>query len=221
MRTPIEVTSKGATRWARGHPWIYASDVVSESGPPGVAPVIGPRGKPLGQALYSPKSEIRLRLLESRGDVAIDHAWWVTRIQAALDRRAGIDATAYRVVHAEGDGLPSLVIDRYDRWVVAQLLSAGLEARRAEVLEAIAVVLEPDGVLLRNDQRVRLYEGLEQGVELARGLVPESVAVREAGISYFAAPWTGQKTGAFLDQRPNRIRAGALMPEQGRGLDCF
>ncbi len=216
----IRVTSRGARRWAAGHPWIYRSDTVDTAADPGVVGVTDRRGKLLGQALYSPASEISLRLLEP-SDRPIDAAWWRDRLAACLARRAGIDATAYRVVHGEGDGLPSLVIDRYDRWVVAQFLSAGLETMRHEVLEAIHAVLRPDGVLLRNDASVRRHEKLPEEVLLAAGEVPQAIEVREADVRYLAALWTGQKTGAFLDQRPNRLRAGELTAPGGRALDCF
>jgi 23S rRNA (cytosine1962-C5)-methyltransferase len=125
------------------------------------------------------------------------------------------------VVHGEGDGLPSLVVDRYDRWLVVQLLSAGLETMRQPILAALAEVLEPEGILLRHDTGVRRHEGLDQEVVLAAGEVPEAIMVQEAGIRYLAAPWTGQKTGAFLDQRPNRVLAGNLTAAGGRALDCF
>ncbi len=215
------VGRRGADRWAHGHPWIFASDVTRGPDKPGVLLVTGPTGKPLGQALYSPESEIRLRLLDPRPKVRIDVQWWRQRIRAALERRAGIDATGFRVVHGEGDGLPSLVVDRYDRWLVAQLLSAGLETRRAEILEAIGLELAPAGILLRNDAPVRRHEGLPTAVELAHGTVPADIEIREGTVRYLAAPWTGQKTGAFLDQRANRVRAAALMPPGGTGLDCF
>ncbi len=214
------VSARGTARWAQGHPWIYASDVTEAPHAPGVVPVYDRRGKFLGQALHSPSSEIRLRLL-SPDDRPVDGAWWAERVAAALARREGIDATAYRVIHGEGDGLPSLVVDRYDRWVVAQLLSAGLEARRDEILDALRRVLAPEGILLRNDAPVRRHERLQQAVELVHGAVPEAIEVREGQVRYLAAPWSGQKTGAFLDQRPNRLRAGALAIEGGRALDCF
>jgi 23S rRNA (cytosine1962-C5)-methyltransferase len=125
------------------------------------------------------------------------------------------------VVHGEGDGLPSLVVDRYDRYAVVQLLSAGLETMRGEILEALETVLRPEGILLRHDAPVRRHEGLPESVDLAFGVVPEEVEVREAAVRYLAAPWTGQKTGAFLDQRPNRIRAGELAVAGGSALDCY
>jgi 23S rRNA (cytosine1962-C5)-methyltransferase len=214
------VSRRGADRWVRGHPWIYASDVTRSPDEPGVVSVEDPRGKFIGQALCSPRSEIRLRLLEHT-ERAVDEDWWTARIAAALARRGGIEATAYRVVHGEGDGLPSLVVDRYDKWVVGQLLSAGLETMRAAILGALVRVLTPAGILLRNDVAVRRHEGLAEQVELVHGAVPEDVEVSEGGIRYLAAPWSGQKTGAFLDQRPNRIRAGALAAPGGHALDCF
>lgn len=204
----------------RGHPWIYASDVSSAPEEPGLVAVEDPRGKFIGQALCSPRSEIRLRLLE-RTDRPVDAEWWVERLRRALDRRGAIDATAWRVVHGEGDGLPSLVVDRYDRWVVAQLLSAGLETMRGTIVEALVRVLGPEGVLLRNDVAVRRHEGLPERIELAVGSVPEEIEVREGAVRYFAAPWSGQKTGAYLDQRPNRLRAAELALPGGNALDCF
>ena len=214
------VSRRGADRWIQGHPWIYASDVLEAPAAPGLMTVQDRRGKVLGQALYSPRSEIRLRLL-ARSPRPIDAAWWDERLASALRRRAGIDASAYRVVHGEGDGLPSLIVDRYDRWLVVQLLSAGLETLREDILAALRRALAPDGILLRNDVAVRRHEGLPEGVELAYGSVPEEVEVREGEVRYFAAPWTGQKTGAFLDQRPNRMRAGELAVPGGAALDCF
>ena len=219
-RPQARVTDKGAARWVRGHPWIYRTDVTAEPGEAGIVAVFDSRGAFLGQALYSPRSEIRLRLLE-RSDRPIDAAWWREQIAQALARRLGIDATAYRVVHGEGDGLPSLVVDRYDRWLVVQLLSAGLETQREPVLDALESLLDPAGILLRNDVPVRRHEGLSLEVQAARGEVPEWIEVREGAVRYLAAPWTGQKTGAFLDQRPNRELAATLVPDGGTALDCF
>jgi len=224
QRSPATVTvaHRGVDRWRRGHPWIYRSDILDEAGAggPGVVHVADPDGRVIGQALHSPASQIRLRLLE-RSDRPIDAPWWTEQIAAAVARRGTPDGSAYRLVHGEGDGLPSLVVDRYDRWLVVQLLSAGLETMRQPILDALMAVCAPEGILLRNDVAVRRHEGLPETVELVRGAVPRQVEVREGTVRYLAAPWDGQKTGAFLDQRPNRIRAGALTPAGGRALDCF
>ncbi len=216
----VIVSAKGAARWQAGHPWIYRTDVYDEPrDTPGVVTVTDRRGRHLGQALYSPTSQIRLRLLTT-GRETIDATWWADRIAAAARRRAGIPATAYRVVHGEADGLPSLVVDRYGPYVVAQLLSAGLEQVRADVLDGIGAALAPEGILLRNDTTVRRHEGLPLEVTPAVGTVPDTVAVEEAGLRYLAAPHTGQKTGAFLDQRENRVLVGTHTGA-GRALDLF
>jgi 23S rRNA (cytosine1962-C5)-methyltransferase len=216
----VVVAATGAGRWQAGHPWIYRTDVYAEPrGEPGLVVVTDRRDHHLGQALYSPKSEIRLRLL-TRGREPTDTQWWTARIAAAAGRRSAIPATAYRVVHAEGDGLPSLVVDRYGPYVVAQLLSAGLEALRADVVGGIQAALAPDGILLRNDSAIRRHEGLPLEVEVACGSVPETVAVEEHGIHYLAAPHSGQKTGAFLDQRENRVLVSSYAGA-GRALDVF
>lgn len=218
--TAARVTPRGAERWVRGHPWIYRSEVLAGPETAGVVEVQDSRGRFIGQALYSPRSEIRLRLLD-RTDRSIDRGWWLEHLEACAARRAGIDATAHRLVHGEGDGIPSLIVDRYDRWLVVQILTAGLEAMRDAIVSALVEVLRPDGILLRNDAPARRREGLSSELIEAHGTVPQQVEVREGESKYLAAPWEGQKTGAFLDQRPNRLLAGRLMPEGGRALDCF
>jgi 23S rRNA (cytosine1962-C5)-methyltransferase len=217
----VIVSAKGAARWQAGHPWIYRTDIYDEPcDEAGIVSVADRRGRRYGQALYSPKSEIRLRLL-TRGEEPIVAAWWADRIRAAAARRSGLDATGYRVVHAEGDGLPSLVVDRYGPYVVAQLLSAGLERVRDDVVAGIRAALEPEGVLLRNDAAIRRHEGLPLEVVATHGAVPETVEVTEHGVRYLAAPHTGQKTGAFLDQRENRVLVAGAMRPGGRALDLF
>ncbi len=214
------LTPRGAERWVRGHPWVYRSEVVEAPPEPGLVRVLDSRGRFIGQALHSPASEIRLRLLE-RGEREVDATWWRDHLTAAAERRTGIDATALRLVHGEGDGLPSLIVDRYDRWLVVQVLSAGLETMRGTVVEALRAAFSPEGILLRNDPPVRKREGLSSEAEVAHGSVPREIEVREGGVRYLAAPWDGQKTGAFLDQRPNRLIAGGLTRGGGRALDCF
>lgn len=218
--TTVRVSDRGAARWARGHPWIFRSDVTEDVGSPGIVEVRDPRGRLLGTALHSPRSEIRLRRLDGPG-VTIDRTWWRDRIALSFDRRLGVDATAFRAVYGESDGLPSLVVDRYDRWLVVQILSAGLETVSSLLLDVLEEVGAPEGILLRHDAPVRHREGLTEEVVLARGTVPDQIEVREGTVRYLAAPWTGQKTGAFLDQRPNRVRAAAWCHPGGRALDCF
>lgn len=217
------ISSRGAKRYQDGHPWIFKSDVVSApSVAAGAVSVTDQAGRPLGTALWSPKSEISLRFVTKQVGTTLDAAWWRERIGGAVARRAGVldaETNACRLVHGEGDGLPSLVVDRYDRWLVVQLLSAGLEAFRAEIVEALASLTGVEGILARNDASVRNREGLTRGVEALMGTVPETVEVREHGVRYLAAPHTGQKTGAFLDQREARVLVGRVA--RGRALDVF
>ncbi len=222
MSTHAVISARGARRWQIGHPWVFRSDVVQPpQSPPGAVPVRDQQGRALGWALWSPESEISLRLLDPDPDALIGESWWHARIAHAVARREPIakTANAYRLVHGEGDGLPSLVADRYDRWVVVQLLSAGLEAFRPEITEALQALTGADGILARNDASVRAREGLARVVEPLAGEVPQEVNVHENGVRYLAAPHTGQKTGAFLDQRENRALAGSIA--RGRALDLF
>ena len=215
------VSNRGAARWQRGHPWIFRSDVTQRpSAPAGVVRVLDTRGKALGVALWSPRSEISLRLLDRDASARIDAAWWRARIGECAERRGGIQATnAFRLVYGEADGLPSLVCDRYDRWLVVQIMSAGLDACRDDIVAALNDVARPDGILARNDVPLRKKEGLSLDSALLSGDVPQWVEVAEHGVKYLAAPWEGQKTGAFLDQRENRALIGDLA--RGRALDCF
>ena len=153
MPTHAVVTAKGARRWASGHPWIYRSDVaVRPSTAAGAVLVRDQGGKSLSWALWSPRSEMSLRLLETDPSVTIDAAWWHARLSQAIARRARLaeDASAYRLVHGEADGCPSLVCDKYDRWLVVQLMSAGLESHRDDIIEALRDLVRPSGILARS-----------------------------------------------------------------------
>jgi 23S rRNA (cytosine1962-C5)-methyltransferase len=215
------VSQRGAERWERGHPWIFKSDVRKRpAGPAGVTRVRDDRGRWLGVALWSPSSEISLRRLDEDPDAKIDAGWWESQLTKAVARRTQIDdANAYRLVHAEGDGLPALICDRYDRWLVVQILSAAVDVFREEIVDALVRLTRAEGVLARNDVPLRSREGLPRETVLLYGDVPKEVGVREGDVRYAAAPWTGQKTGAFLDQRENRLMMGGLA--RGQALDCF
>ena len=216
------VNAKGEDRIRGGHPWIYRSDVVDATGTePGiVVNVRGPRNRDLGHALFSDQSQITLRMI-SRDDRVIDTAFWRERLERAISFREilEIDATAYRLIHGEADLLPSLVVDRYGDYLVMQALSQGMDRLTPALVPLLVELTEAKGVLARNDPKVRLLEGLEQKVEVVHGVVPETISVREAGVTYDVDPWRGQKTGLFLDQRENREAAARYA--HGALLDCF
>ena len=218
----VVVTAKGENRIRGGHPWVYRSDIadVRDVEPGAVVAVYGPRQRMLGHALFSDRSQITIRMI-TRDETPIDDAFWRGRLDRAIRFRETLDinATAYRLVHGEADLLPSLIVDRYGDYLVMQTLSQGMD-RLAPVLTRLLVELtHAQGILARNDPKVRQLEGLEQKVEVLHGTVPESLTVREAGVSYTVDPWRGQKTGLFLDQRENREAAARYA--HGRLLDCF
>jgi len=221
MVSTVVIGARGEARLRSGHPWIYRADVVDARAAAGdIVQVRGPRGRTLGSALYSDRSQITLRML-SYGTESADEALIRRRIEAAIAFRAtlSIDATAYRVVHGEADLLPSLIVDRYGDHVVVQALSQGMDRQLPVVVSALCDALRPRGILARNDPRTRALEGLEQRVDVLAGEIPETVTITEVGIEYDVDLRRGQKTGLFLDQRENR--AAAAVYARGRLLDCF
>ena len=218
---PVVVSRKGQARIERGHPWVYRSDVVKDGGasPGAVVRVVDPRGAPLGFAFWSSQSEIRLRVIE-RGETLAE-GFLRDRIQRALRWRETVaaGAEAYRVVHGEGDGLPSLVVDRYGEYLAIQTLSQGTERAKADVVAALVDLLGPKGIVERNDPRVRSLEGLEPSVSVLHGVVPDVVEVSEGDVRFRVDLRKGQKTGLFLDQRENHLAARRY--GRGRVLDCF
>jgi 23S rRNA (cytosine1962-C5)-methyltransferase len=215
------VSARGEARALGGHPWIFRSDVARTDGVSAgaVVRVLGPRGRPLGFAFYSSRSEIRLRLVSRGPELPADLLR--ERIQAALRWRETVaaGAAAHRLVHGEGDALPSLIVDRYGDYLVLQTLSQATERLKDEVVGILVETLRPRGILERNDPRVRTLEGLDQRVGLLHGEVPDTVEVEEGGVRLAADLWRGQKTGLFLDQRENHLMAQAYA--RGRVLDAF
>ena len=217
----VVVTPRGVERAKSGHVWIYRSDVAEASAAPGeVVDVLGPRGRPLGSAFYSDRSQIALRLLTA-GGAAVEPGFVRARIDQAIRFREAlaIDATAYRLVHGEGDLLPSLIVDRYGEHLVVQTLSQATDRLQPEILDVLTTRLRPAGILVRNDAKVRGLEGLEAHVTVVAGEVPDRVPVREGRVHYDVDLRGGQKTGLFLDQRENR--EAALRYAHGRLLDAF
>ena len=213
---------RGEDRVRGGHPWVYRSDIadVVDADAGAIVEVRGPRNRLLGHALFSDQSQITIRMI-SRDETPIDDAFWRARLDTAIKFRDSlqINATAFRLVHGEADLLPSLIVDRYDDYLVMQTLSQGMDRLAPTLVTLLADMTGAKGILARNDPKVRKLEGLDQKVEVMHGVVPETISVYEAGITYSVDPWRGQKTGLFLDQRENREAAARYA--HGRMLDCF
>jgi 23S rRNA (cytosine1962-C5)-methyltransferase len=222
MNSPaVIISSRGVERLASGHPWIYRSDVVSSAGvEPGVVRLIDKKNRFWGQALYSSQSQIALRFL-TRYAGPIDAAFLTGRIRmaAAFRQQVAAGAQAYRLVAAEGDLLPSLIIDRYGDCFVVQTLSQGMERLKSTVVEILQKEFAPRAILERNDAAVRGLEGLAEQSGVLAGEEVGEVVVEENGVKMCFDLLHGQKTGGFLDQRENR--AAAANYARGRALDCF
>jgi 23S rRNA (cytosine1962-C5)-methyltransferase len=221
MTPTVVISARGEERVGSGHPWIYRTDVGDVHAAAGdIVIVRNPRGQTLGSALFSDRSQIALRML-SYGEAIADAALVRRRIDLANQFRQGlgINGTAYRVVHGEADLLPSLVVDRYGEYLVVQALSQGMDKLLPDIVGALKELLQPRGILARNDPRARLHEGLEQRVDVLDGEVPDLVTIRDGDLEYEVDLRHGQKTGLFLDQRENRDAAAQYA--HGRLLDCF
>ncbi len=217
----VTINRRGEERVRSGHPWIYKSDVTKIDAHGGdIVGVTGTRGRTLGRALYSDRSEIALRFV-TLDAAPVDASVWRRRLSQAIHFRESLDlnADAYRLVHGEADLLPSLVIDRYGDYLVLQALSQGVDRLVSALTPMLVELVRPAGILARNDPRVRLLEGLEQRVDVLYGTVPDQIEVREGNVSYIVDPYRGQKTGLFLDQRENRVAAAKYA--RGRLLDAF
>lgn len=218
----VALGPRGTERWQSGHPWIYRADLLQVPPLTGgeVVRVVDARGWFLGQAFYSSTSKISLRWL-SFEDVVIGPELFAARIAQAdaLRRSLYPGESTYRVVHGEADLLPGLVVDRYGDVLSAQFLVQATEARRELLTDLLVAHFQPAGVMDRSDVQVRLLEGLEPRRVVMRGEVPERVEYSEGLVRVSADLQTGQKTGAFLDQRENHELAATYA--RGEALDCF
>jgi 23S rRNA (cytosine1962-C5)-methyltransferase len=197
------------------HPWVFSGAVERVEGDPGMGETVavyGHDGAFLGWAAYCPPSQIRARVWSFDAKDVIDEAFLRARLAAALERRRGMSqgSDAARIVHAESDGLPGLVADRYGDTIVVQILSAGAEKWRAFWGPALAELTGARAVHERSDVEVRTLEGLKPQAGPLVGSVDGSVRINEDGIAYEVDVVHGQKTGFYLDQRENRALAGSL-----------
>ena len=215
------ISPKGLERLQAGHLWIYQSDVLEcEASAGSIVAVYNKKGHCVGRAFFSDRSQISLRFL-SREDIPINREFLEKRLLQASELRQRVvkNSDVYRLVHAEADGLPSIIVDRYGDYLSIQTLTQGSDSMKSRLVELLVDLFHPTGIVERNDGKVRELEGLELISSVLYGEVPTEIVAQENGFNFRYRLTDGQKTGAFLDQRENRARAGEFA--FGRALDCF
>jgi len=229
-RLALRVTPAAQRALRQGHPWLFEQAITDQrqQGQPGdLAVIFDDQRRFLAIGLYDPTSVIRVRILHHGAPAAINQAWFAAQLTAAAARRADLPAqgtTGYRLVHGENDGLPGLVIDRYDSILVLKLYTAAWIPHLPTVLAALAEVITAEGVVLRLSRELRrqsaLLYGLADGMTLAGDLPNPAVRFTENGLSFEADVLRGQKTGFFFDQRENRAAVAGLAAGR-RTLNVF
>src|SRR5438105_3859045 len=217
MRRPLLRLKPREGRRARGGaPWIFSNELALAAEAKSLVPgtlvkVEGDDGREFGTGYFNPGSLIAVRLLEAPGDAEIDRSFFAERIDRALAvRKALFDRPYYRLVHAEGDRLPGLVIDRFGDTCTVQITTAGMEQLLEPIVQALDDVLAPENVVLRADSPARSQEGLSSYVRIAKGVPPDHVPIEENRARYFVNALGGQKTGWYFDQRDNRAFMASL-----------
>jgi 23S rRNA (cytosine1962-C5)-methyltransferase len=214
QRPVLLVKPREGRRARAGAPWIFSNELqmgpAKSLSPGSLVDVRGDDGRDFGTGYFNPQSLIAVRLLARACGTAIDADFFAQRIGRALTLRNQLyEQPFYRLVHAEGDGLPGLIIDRFGEMLVAQLTTAGMEKLREPLIAALERLLSPKALIFRNDAPARSLEGLGQNVEAQKGEMGR-IAVEENGARYFADLGQGQKTGWYYDQRDNRAFIASL-----------
>jgi 23S rRNA (cytosine1962-C5)-methyltransferase len=213
-------------RVQHGHPWVYSNEVQMDATAKAVTPgspvrLLEASGKPLGVATFNPHTLIAARLLSPDPATRIDHAFFADRLKrAAALRQRLFDRPYYRVVHAEADGLPGLIVDQFGDVVTVQANSVFMDRHTDMILAAIDEILAPRALILRNDGTQRALEGLAEETRLVKGVIDGPIRLEENGVTFFANPLDGQKTGWFYDQRDNRAFIASLA-KGGRAIDFY
>jgi 23S rRNA (cytosine1962-C5)-methyltransferase len=209
-----------------GYPWVYSNEIVMDPAVKKLAPgtlvaLAADTGAPLGVAMFNPHPLIAARLLDRDPAAVIDSAFFSRRLAAAQALRERLyPGGFYRLIHAEADGLPGLIVDRYGEAVVVQANTAGMDRLLPALLAALDATLAPKIVVLRNDSAARQMETLESEVRIAKGEISGPIEVIENGARFVVDLQAGQKTGWFFDQRENRA-AVARLAAGARVLDLY
>jgi 23S rRNA (cytosine1962-C5)-methyltransferase len=226
MYPRLMLTLAGERRQQQGHPWVYDGEITRVMGEPSDGAIVdcySARNIFLGRGYFNSRSKIRLRVMTRHHDEAVDAALLQRRLAWALARRQHLYPTAssLRLVHAEGDGLPGLTVDRYEDVLVMQCAALGLELQQETLARLLHEMTGLDRLYLRNDLSVRRNDGLELGKAFYAEPFPTSVLIREHGLTFDVDLATGHKTGFYLDQADNRLALHTLVSAGSVVLDAF
>ena len=213
-------------RVALGHPWVYSNEIAMDAAtkalPPGtLVSLLTANGKHLGVATFNPHTLIAARLFHREASLKIDEGFFISRLERALPlRRRLYDAPFYRVIHAEADGLPGVIVDRFGDVLACQINIVGMARLEDEFLSALKKVFNPSAIVMRNDTAARSLEGLTGEECVAFGTLTPPIEIAENGARFLIDPLAGQKTGWFYDQRENR-RFVSRFAAGARVLDLY
>lgn len=222
-RASVVIKTARVSRLLSGYPWVAKEDVVEVVGkvePGGLVAVQGQDGRSAGVASYNPQGRFALRILD-RTVQPITKEWFRNRLRDARTRRRVEGTNSERVLFAEADGVPGLIVDRFDRWLIVQVRSLGMEVLKPAWLPALVEELNPAGILERSDMEGRAEEGMEPVIVTLHGSVPESIEVIESGLKFRSPTGTGLKTGFYLDQRDARRKLAARPGERVLDVCCY
>jgi 23S rRNA (cytosine1962-C5)-methyltransferase len=212
---------------SRGHPWVFSGAVASTEGqlePGDIVIAVTHERQPLALGFYNPTSDIAFRLLTADTTAAVDYTFWQKRIREAMSLREKVlpeGTTAYRLINAEGDWMPGLIVDRYANYLALSVETAGMEKHREAVVKILSEEMEPLGIYERSEGRARQLESLDDHTGIVYGeRPPEAIEITEDHLRFKVDIISGQKTGFFLDQRTNRKIAERLS-DQANVLNCF
>ncbi|MFZ7124968.1 MAG: class I SAM-dependent rRNA methyltransferase [Desulfobacterales bacterium] len=224
----VTIKPKKEAALVRKHPWIFAGAVARVDGNPEpgqTVDVMGSKGTPFGKGAYSPNSQIRVRMWTFDNREPVDSSFFRSRLERALEARRRLDipsaTTAWRLVNAESDGLPGLIVDCYEDYLVCQFLTLGSDRWREEITTQLDRLLSPAGIYERSDAPVRQKEGLALTSAVVAGAKPPAlITVTEGTMRFLVDVRQGHKTGFYIDQRENR----AVVSDRVAGksvLNCF
>ena len=209
-RAVVTLAPGGQRRAEAGHPWVYSNEIVMDAAakalPAGSLVTLRRADqRPLGVAMFNPHTLLAARLLDRDAARPIGRRFFARHLERALQLRERLyDRPYYRLVHAEADGLPGLVVDRFGEVLAVQANTAGMDCQEALIVEALRGLVSPAAIVLRNDSPARALEGLPLETRIAHGSLPDPVEIEEDGAVFAIDPLAGQKTGWFYDQRDNR-----------------